>query len=438
MPEDTTPPVISLIGGITIPIPCESQFQDPGFIAVDLVDGNINENVVISGDTVNTSGPGTFVIRYDVTDAAGNPAPQATRTVSVTCIDDDVTPPMISLVGEVTINVPCEQPFQDPGVVATDDVDGDITEDVLISGDPVDTAGPGTFVIRYDVTDAAGNPAQQVTRTVIVTCPLVSDGEVYVATPVDGGRDDSGIGSAEMPWASIAFAMAQAGAVATEQDPVTIFLQPGTYPENIVFLPYVSIEGIERRRPAAVSIEPTRVQLSESNGVAVNMAEGSALRYVRVLPNLTASEEITLVQIAQVNARVENAVIDGRGFSGSIGIRILGVESFDSVIQRILLRSLSNGIRSLESNANVSRNRFERIREDAIFINEPVAKGLAGPTTLNLGDDAFENSGFNQMIEVDGFFVNNDDPRTSPRNFALVDLILGGQVRGRAAWVRPC
>ena len=56
--------------------------------------------------------------------------------------------------------------FTDPGYSAEDEVDGDITDKVIVTG-TVDISAVGTYTISYDVSDAAGNEATE-TRTVTV------------------------------------------------------------------------------------------------------------------------------------------------------------------------------------------------------------------------------------------------------------------------------
>jgi G3E family GTPase len=50
--------------------------------ATDNIDGNLSSSVVKTG-TVNTAVLGTYYVRYNVTDGAGNKATQKTRTVKV-------------------------------------------------------------------------------------------------------------------------------------------------------------------------------------------------------------------------------------------------------------------------------------------------------------------------------------------------------------------
>ena len=80
---DTTPPVITLIGNSTINLNVGDTYNEQGATAVDNVDGDISANIIIGGDTVNTSVEATYVVTYNVSDAAGNAATQVTRNVIV-------------------------------------------------------------------------------------------------------------------------------------------------------------------------------------------------------------------------------------------------------------------------------------------------------------------------------------------------------------------
>ncbi|MGB0522261.1 MAG: DUF5011 domain-containing protein, partial [Flammeovirgaceae bacterium] len=330
---DTTPPVITLNGAATINLTVGDAFTDPGATAMDNVDGDISGNIIIGGDVVDVNTVGSYVITYNVSDAAGNAAAQVTRTVNVAAaglfpidfedgfafsgtfdnganglnadnpnpsgintsakvyqfnkvvnsawysgmfniftqdidanagnvfkfkiwspnaginirfqlekegnqgpiptynidqtlntanqwvemtfdfsataidladgydkivifpdydetnmvpvateaiyyIDDveqstssgggDTTPPVITLNGAATINLTVGDAFTDPGATAMDNVDGDISGNIIIGGDVVDVNTVGSYVITYNVSDAAGNAAAQVTRTVNV------------------------------------------------------------------------------------------------------------------------------------------------------------------------------------------------------------------------------------------------------------------------------
>lgn len=78
---DTIPPVITLTGGSTITINKGSAFIEPGYRAIDNVDGDISSKVVVTG-SVNTGVIGTYILTYTVSDIAGNTS-SVTRTVHV-------------------------------------------------------------------------------------------------------------------------------------------------------------------------------------------------------------------------------------------------------------------------------------------------------------------------------------------------------------------
>lgn len=130
----------------------------------------------------------------------------------------DTGKPVIILNGAAQITLKYGTVFTDPGVNVTDNVDTGLTaqvtytkDDVSVSG--IDTNVPGTYVIHYNATDAAGNHAATVTRTVIVkeqTRNLASGAAVSVSTATYSGgitnlTDDSiGTGwsgqASDSPW----------------------------------------------------------------------------------------------------------------------------------------------------------------------------------------------------------------------------------------------
>jgi hypothetical protein len=159
---DTTPPVITLTGDDELTIAVGSSFTDPGATATDNVDGNLTSAIVVGG-SVNTAHVGTYHLTYDVTDAAGNHATQATRTVHV----GDAVAPVITLLGEAELTVAFGATFTDPGATAVDNADGTLTAAIVVTG-TVDTRHVGTYELHYTVSDSSGNRAIQRTRTVHV------------------------------------------------------------------------------------------------------------------------------------------------------------------------------------------------------------------------------------------------------------------------------
>ena len=157
-------PQISLIGDSLINLIGGDTFSDPGAIAEDAEDGDINDSIVVGGDSVDTNTEAAYTITYDVVDSDGLAAEQVIRTVNV-AIDD---PPLITLIGSANLTLTVGELYTEQGTIAQDPEDGDISEGVVIGGDAVNTSIAGTYVVTYNVTDSAGNAADEVIRTVNV------------------------------------------------------------------------------------------------------------------------------------------------------------------------------------------------------------------------------------------------------------------------------
>ena len=158
---DTTVPVITLTGEPTVTTEVGATYTEQGAIANDNYDSTLT--VVVGGDTVDTAIVGTYTVTYNVSDSNGNAAVQASRTVSVV----DTTVPVITLTGEPTVTTEVGATYTEQGATATDNYDTTLT--VVVGGDTVDTAIVDTYTVTYNVSDASGNAATELTRTVTVT-----------------------------------------------------------------------------------------------------------------------------------------------------------------------------------------------------------------------------------------------------------------------------
>lgn len=148
---DTIPPVITLVDG-DIELLEGTPYSEPGYVATDNKDGDLTGSVVVTG-TVDENTVGLYVISYTVQDAAGNSATK-TRLVYV---KPDTIPPVIKLTGG-NVAVAVDSVWSEPGYTATDNKDGDLTAQVVVTG-TVDTAVPGYYSLTYTVTDGDGNTA---------------------------------------------------------------------------------------------------------------------------------------------------------------------------------------------------------------------------------------------------------------------------------------
>ena len=114
-------------------------------------------------------------------------------TCEVECPVLDTTAPVITLVGDNPVEVYEGDTYTDAGATASDDVDGDITASIVVVN-PVDTSVIGEYTVTYNVSDAAGNAATEVTRTVNVVadpCPVVAGAWAHTFDVVDGTVPDA-------------------------------------------------------------------------------------------------------------------------------------------------------------------------------------------------------------------------------------------------------
>ena len=138
--------------------------------------------------TTNGAGDAVDTYTYNYSDAAGNAATTLVITVTYNAVvvAPDTTRPVITLLGDATVQVTEGSTYTDAGATALDNVDGNITSDIVTTN-PVDESVIGQYIVRYNVADAAENDAIEVTRTVNVVAvvrpqiTLLGDGTVVLA-----------------------------------------------------------------------------------------------------------------------------------------------------------------------------------------------------------------------------------------------------------------
>ena len=80
----------------------------------------------------------------------------------------DHTIPVITRVGDTTVSLELGSTYTDAGATAVDNIDGTITSSIVADTSAVNVNAVGTYTVTYNVSDATGNAATQVTRTVQV------------------------------------------------------------------------------------------------------------------------------------------------------------------------------------------------------------------------------------------------------------------------------
>jgi hypothetical protein len=231
---DTIAPDLQLKGASSIQIAIGSVYTDPGWTAIDNVDGDVASKVKVTElfgkplpvvTTVQT----TYNLVYTVTDSAGNTA-TVSREVKIGSANSDTVKPVIIMPGAVRCTVKLGSSFVEPegGPTATDNIDGVIT--ISIQRVIKNAAGAvasltpataiGDYTITYTVSDKAGNAAIPKVRNVYckdtfvdpndllnkygvpLTSALPAVNQIYTkaATDGDGAPNVSNLNSYQLDW----------------------------------------------------------------------------------------------------------------------------------------------------------------------------------------------------------------------------------------------
>ena len=187
--NDVTAPELRLNGDEEITLALGTDFEDPGYTATDDYDGDVTDKVVISGN-VDSKKAGNYELTYTVQDSAGNVTTKKRKVIYEEYADIEITlgsildgvTPQISLKGSNPYCMVKGTQYVEPGAVATDNVDGNITDRIAVTNKVTGNL-MGSFRVVYKVEDSSGNEAIAY-RAVIVTtsCPTENDSNKVVNT----------------------------------------------------------------------------------------------------------------------------------------------------------------------------------------------------------------------------------------------------------------
>jgi len=174
---EKVPPVVIAPGDITVAAVDANgtpliQGDIQSFIAAAAASDNVIGVITqIANDAPSVFPIGDTLVTFTAENATGNVG-EDYATVTV----EDQTAPVITLVGETTVTVILNSSYSEAGATAEDNVDGDISVDIEITGF-VDTNTEGLYSVYYDVSDSVSNAATTVVRTVSVqksSAPFIS------------------------------------------------------------------------------------------------------------------------------------------------------------------------------------------------------------------------------------------------------------------------
>ncbi len=137
---------ITLAGEDNITIYRGVDFNDPGYRGYDNRNNDLT-NVVETKSNLDSSSVGTYTRIYTLYNTS------VTRTINVVERPETIT--AIHLTGDKNITISVGSEYSEPGYIAIDAIDGDLTANVTVSGS-VDASTKGTYRITYSVVNSEG------------------------------------------------------------------------------------------------------------------------------------------------------------------------------------------------------------------------------------------------------------------------------------------
>ena len=154
-------PTLELIGEKQITINMNETYHDPGAKSVYRFMDNSSHIQV--DQQVDTSKLGSYQVIYRL----DNADKQVVREVIVT----DQKAPDLRLKGDSEMRIFIGEDYEEPGYLAYDNCDGDLSEQVK-SSSTINFNKAGRYEVRYEVIDSHGNQAQAVRQVEILENPL--------------------------------------------------------------------------------------------------------------------------------------------------------------------------------------------------------------------------------------------------------------------------
>ena len=164
-------PAIVLNGNDTTYVCPKTKYNDEKASAFDNYDGNITKKIKTTVEKEK--------IIYTVKDSSNNKSKKERKLIY-----EDITKPKLTLKGESTVTIYQGDKYNEPGVLANDNCDGDISNKIVTSGS-VDSSKLGTYTLTYSVLDSHNNSAD-ITRTVKVIAKQTEKGGTIYLTFDDG------------------------------------------------------------------------------------------------------------------------------------------------------------------------------------------------------------------------------------------------------------
>ena len=200
------------------------------------------------------------------------------------------------------------------------------------------------------------------------------------------GSDLTGDGSFISPWATIGYAMDQINASAS--DPNTLILFDGSYPEDVILEPYISIKG------------------NGDNATIIGSITGDTNCTLSDLTISAAVADTVLLDMNNVTMELQNVTFTRNLSTGVTGIETRGTWSGNSVIADCTFEDLQIGINIFGDVPLIRRCIFNNISQDALVFSN-TGKAIKASSNA-LGDSDDPNTGYNQFTDIGRYAVNNE------------------------------
>ena len=80
----------------------------------------------------------------------------------------DLTPPVITIIGDNPLEINIGEDYTEFGASATDDIDGDITQDILIDSSNLNTTLAVVYTVTYSVSDLSNNSTIEIREVIVI------------------------------------------------------------------------------------------------------------------------------------------------------------------------------------------------------------------------------------------------------------------------------
>lgn len=172
--EDLNPPYFLGLKDVSYQIGDEKPIVLDGVLAMDQEDGELTTHIVVDDSSVKWNLPGVYPLFYTIVDEAGNDN-TASILITITAAPIiDTTAPVITGLTDLEYTIGQNLPDLLNRVKAQDDIEGNLTSQIIIDDSSVDYNLPGAYSITYTVSDSKDNSIESFRKITVVepTVPI--------------------------------------------------------------------------------------------------------------------------------------------------------------------------------------------------------------------------------------------------------------------------